>query len=247
MTKRTCPLCGAPRDWQERLTGNDRPSWGAWEKHEYTNYAFGAEAIPAGSEYVRKRPVRDASLEGDVTVPGLQSLFTGVTGGVAIGALAAIFHVPRPFPIGLAGGAGVLAVCWLVLLKEHRSLLWEVEKILNTDLDHDGRVGRSEPVAVDAELEPATTRVEVTERKRGGNVSMRFVDVPASDSELTGIARAVLVRKENFSRRGLAGILSQGKYAETYEKMLDGGLLRPDGRGAELSPSGRAFLGQYLK
>jgi hypothetical protein len=140
--------------------------------------------------------------------------------------------------IGAVGGAGFLGLAWAVLLGEHRRLLWEIERVSGADLDGDGAVGVPEA---------KTTRVEVTERTNG-HTRMRFVDVPLSDAELEAVARAVLVQRERFSRRGLSGVLTQSQYADVYDAMLNGGLLRDrsDGRGVELSPSGRAFLGQYI-
>jgi hypothetical protein len=241
-------MCGAPKNWRELLRAkhNADPAWRQWETHSYRNFGFGVdEVIAAGAEYERKRPVRDASLESDVFTPSLQALISGVAGGVCLGALAAIFHWDRPFVIGLASGTGVMGLTWFVLLREHRDLLWEVERITGTDLDRDGAVG--EPVAVDTEPEPRITRVEVTERKKG---RIRYVDVPLSDGELERMARAVLVAKESFSQRGLGNILSQDQYSETYQAMLDGGLLRYKGKsarsGVELTGAGKAFLEQYL-
>jgi len=158
-----------------------------------------------------------------------------VAGVVAsVGATAAAWD--RPVLVGVGVGAGILGAVWFALLRLNRGLLWEVERVIGADIDGDGVTG--DPV-------PRETRVEVVERGNG-RTRMRFVDVPLSDRELERLARAVLVRRERFSRRGLSEVLSQSQYQDVYQRMIDGGLLRPDGRGVELSPSGRAFLGQYL-
>jgi hypothetical protein len=192
--------------------------------------------------------VRDPHVESDFVTPVLQSLFSGVTGGILTGALAEIAGWPKPLLIGLAGGAGVLGLTWFILLREHRDLLWEIERVTGADIDRDGAVG--EPHSVEADIEPRSTRVEITERKPG-HTRMRFVDVPLSDAELEAVARAVLVQREAFSQRGLGDILSQDQYRETYQALLDGGLLRYKGKnaqaGVELTGAGRAFLEQYLE
>lgn len=245
MTMDKCPFCGAPSNWEQVLQrGGQRgdPAWRPWEKSNYRTFGLGdVSALPAGAEYERRRPVRDPAVESDVITPGLQSLISGAVGGLLCGAGAGLVGWSRPVLIGAVGGAGFLGLAWAVLLGEHRRLLWEIERVSGADLDGDGAVG------VPGVPEAKTTRVEVTERTNG-HTRMRFVDVPLSDAELEAVARAVLVQRERFSRRGLSGVLTQSQYADVYDAMLNGGLLRDrsDGRGVELSPSGRAFLGQYI-
>ena len=240
MDNKRCVCCGAPLDWERRLSrgGSGDPAvWAGWERRTFSAFGAGAVAsVPAGVEWERRRPVRSVGLESDVIAPGLQSTISGLVAGVVatVGATAAAW--PRPALVGVGVGAGVLGVVWFALLRLNRGLLWEVERVTGKDLDGDGLVG--DPA-------PRETRVEVVERGNG-RTRMRFVDVPLSDHELERLARAVLVRRERFSRRGLSEVLSQSQYQDVYQRMIDGGLLRPDGRGVELSPSGRAFLGQYL-
>lgn len=248
MTERKCPFCGAPPNWRDLLKDkqSDKPAWRPWKRREFT--AFGAraeQAISMGAEYERRRPIRDPHVETDVAVPALQSVLTGVSVGIASGAISAALHWPKPLLVALGLSGGAMALSWLVLLRAHRDLLWEIERITGADLDRDGAVG--EPVRVDTEPEPRVTRVEVTERGRGNTTRVRFVDVPLSDRELERVAHSVLTAKQPFSRRGLSDILTQSQYADVYNAMLEGGLLRKDGRGVQLSPSGRAFLGQYVE
>jgi hypothetical protein len=242
-----CPLCGAPQNWRDLLhakSGQDA-AWRPWEKRSYTAFGLAVEEIvAAGAEYERRRPVRDATLESDVAAPALQALITGVTAGACIGAVAAVAQWQRPGAIGLAAGTGVLSLTWWALLRDHRRLLWEIERVAGTDLNGDGHVG--DPRHVDVHPEPRTTRVEITER-RPGHTRMRFVDVPLSDRELERIAHAVFVQKENFSRRGLSDIISQEDYAATYNAMLEGGLIAHIGNSNELTAAGRNFLRQYLE
>ena len=64
------------------------------------------------------------------------------------------------------------------------------------------------------------------------------------------VAQSVLVEKLDFSRRKLADILSAEAYAQLKDVMLKAGFLRLKGKaenaGLELTPSGRAFLRQWL-
>jgi hypothetical protein len=203
-------------------------------------------SIPAGAEYERRRPVRDPAIESDVITPVLQALMSGAVGAILSGAGAVIADASKPVAFAALGGAGVLGLAWFTLLREHRGLLWEIERVTGADLDRDGTVGAP---GASQSTEPREVRVEITERSRN-RARMRFVDVPLSDSELEAVARAVLVQREAFSQRGLADILSQEQYGATYQAMLDGGLLRYKGKsaraGVELTGAGRAFLEQYL-
>jgi len=243
-----CPFCGAPLNWREVLAQQKKregPAWGPWERRVFSPFGLAdVAALPAGAQYERRRPVRDPTVESDVLTPGLQTLISGVVGGMVSAAVAVTVGWARPWAYGLAGSAGVLALAWTALLADHRALLWEVERVTGADIDGDGVTG--EPVRVDVEPEPRVTRVEVTERRPGGRMRMWFANMPLGDDDLEAVARAVLVRKERFSRSGLSDVLSQGDYADLYQAMLDARLLTTTGNRNELTAAGRAFLGQYL-
>ncbi len=247
MDNKRCVCCGAPLDWERRLArcgSGDSTAWAGWERRTFSAFGVGSvSAIPAGVEWERRRPVRSAAVESDVVTPVLQSAISGLVIGVVASVVAVVASVPRPVLIGVGAGSGVLAVTWGVLLGEHRRLLWEVERIIGADVDGDGVAG--DPVTVESDLQPQVTRVEVDERHNGSR-RIRYVDVPLSDRELERLARAVLERRERFSRRGLSDLLSQSQYSAVYSAMLDGGLLFDTGNGNELTAAGRAFLRQYL-
>ena len=204
-----------------------------------------AESLPTGATYERRKPQRSATLESDAVVPLVQSLASAAVAAIAGGAASAVTGLWRPWPVSGVFGVGALALSWLVLLREHRGLLWDVERITGADLDGDGHAGR--PI----EVKPDTVRVEVLERERG-NTRVRYVDVPLSDPELERLAAGVLERGVNFSRRSLADaeILEAERYSDVKDAMMGGDLLRYRGKGKhsglELSPAGRAFLRQYL-
>jgi hypothetical protein len=153
-----CPNCGFP------VLG------GGWQKREYKKFDFGSEAaflerdrgftVPAGVEWEKKMPAREANMQSDVFVPLVQSLVTGLCAGVGCGAIWDI-------PVGLVIGAASTGICWLLLMGEHRRLLWIIETIKGVDLDGDGEIG-----------EPTTTRIEVDitdgKKKRAINIDFGF-------------------------------------------------------------------------
>ena len=250
METRKCPLCGAPLDWKERM----RAPWEryaareGWERREWTTMGAGTvtEAVREGASYEKRRPVRAATVPADVTVPALQSVFSGVATGILAGAGAAVAQAEGAWLWGLMGGAVGMGVTWLVVLREHRQGLWEVERLVGRDLDGDGVVG--DPAA---KREPMS--VELVERDRAGRLRrLRFVKWSGvTDEELLGLAKAVVVDEVPFSRRELAEVLSPDKYRVVSRAMVRGGLLRyrngkNDRNGVELTASGRAVMRKYV-
>jgi len=156
---------------------------------------------------------------------------TFVGGSYALGA-------SRPWAVGLSAGALALGLSWLILLRDHRSLLWETEEVT--------------PTTSDSQTDDAKTKfttVEITDTKRG---QIRYVDVPLNDDELRSLARGLLVQRLHFSRRSLVqgDVIAKEKYTDVLNIFLSGGLARSKGRttnaGVELTGAGRAFLKQYL-
>jgi hypothetical protein len=205
-----------------------------------------AESLPIGATYERRKPQRSASLESDALVPAIQAGLSALVASIAGGATSAVLDVWRPWPAAGVCGVGALAISWLVLLRDHRGLLWDIERVTGADLDGDGHVGQR------IQVKPDVTRVEVTEHRRN-QTRVRYCDVPLSDPELERLAAGVLQRGVSFSRRSLADaeILEAERYSDVKDAMMGGGLLRYRGNGKhsglELSPAGRAFLRQYLR
>jgi hypothetical protein len=174
----------------------------------------------------------------------VQSLVSALVASIAGGVLSIVTGFWRPWPSAALSGVATLALSWLVLLRDHRGLLWDVERIIGADLDRDGTIG---PI----EVKPDVTRVEITQHDRG-STRVRYIDVPLSDPELEQLATGILQRGITFSRRSLsdAGLLEPERYSDVQDAMLTGDLLRYRGRGKhsglELTPAGRAFLRQYL-
>ena len=233
--KYLCPLLTSDSEYERaraalaRLMSQDR-SWQRRESREYPMGAGLAAAIDGGATWERKEPARPADLAGDVLVPLAQAGVTGLVGGI-IGGLVG----------GLAAGAVVggltFSTTWLVLLADHRRSLWLVERLTGRDLDPDGHVGA-----------PArTVRVETIERtRRGGQI--RYTDLPVSDEKLKDVARAVLVKHANFSRPGLADVLTQTEYHKLAAAMVKAGLLAElPGNRRELQAAGRILLKRMLE
>jgi len=92
-----------------------------------------------------ERPGRSANLEADVVVPAAQAALSGVLGG----SLAAwVLHEVAGWDtvrVWIVATALVTAVTWGLLLREHRRLLWELERRWDVDLDGDGHKGEPEP------------------------------------------------------------------------------------------------------
>jgi hypothetical protein len=211
-------------------------------KRTYRTYNHGnATGANVAQEIERRKPIRQASLESDVIVPFLQSVVTGIVGAVIGGGTAAILDAPKPMLVSASIGGIALGIAWLVLLSQHRSLLWEIETVIGTDIDQDGEVGEPEPETM--------TTVEIVDARRN---AINYVRLPLSDREIERLALALLVQRVPLSRRKLedANAIDPEKYSDTLDKLLDGGLARPRGKsrnaGVELTGAGRAFFKQYL-
>lgn len=100
-------------------------------------------AAPADLETVT--PARTPCLTGDCLVPAFQSAVTGAL----IGTLATLTLTWLDFPVAwwqvwIASTLVTTTCVWLLLLGEHRRLMWTVERVLGADLDGDGVKGDPE-------------------------------------------------------------------------------------------------------
>ncbi len=193
----------------------------------------------------RREPSSSSTVESEVIVPLAQSSITGLVLGLVWLTGSILWHRIDLAPYALIITIVTMAVVWLMLLREHRSLLWKLETITRTDLDGDRFVGR--PTA-DPDPMPITT-VEIVDQAQG---RIRYVDLPITDEVLELLARAVLMSGQPFSRRNLhdAGVLHSEQYGPVSTAMIAAGLVRYKGNGPntgmDLTPSGRSFLRQYL-
>ena len=192
--------------------------------------------LSTGGSWERRQPARRAEFGGDVLVPLTQGLITGVAAGAVGGLLSGSWTG------AVVAGVCVFGVTWVTLLLDHRRALWTVERVTGRDLDHDGVVGEPEQRGHNCDHSPPTVRVELAEDHDGGH-RLRWFELPIDDHKLSKVAHAVLQEGAAFSRRGLAGVLSQHEYERLSSAMLDGGLLVDVGGNKRvLSGSGRALL-----
>jgi len=94
-------------------------------------------------------PRRALSFEGDVAVPFMQSLISGlmlaiIGTGVLWGFLGLDFA--KTFTISLSLG---VAACWLWRLDVVTQTLWAVEEFAGLDLDRDGAVGKPQSIRLE--------------------------------------------------------------------------------------------------
>ena len=129
----------------------------------------------------------------------------------------------------------VLAVALVLFVAQHRALLWQIESMTGRDLDGDGEIGEPETLSVP---------VELVDEEHG---KLRRFDLPVGRDDLRNVAYAVLKNGKPFSRPGLAGVLSQGKYNRLAKEMEKRGLLaKKPGNKRVLTVAGKATLRRAL-
>jgi len=232
-TNEPCPFCKAPADWRKQIARADDvtrlPAWQPWLKTRYSAMGMGmAQAIDAGAEYERRRPARNASMESDVLVPFLQSTFTGLLAGIVGSGVALLVFPTSPAWIsGPSVGAIAWGIAWMVLLKDHRALLWEIERVIKTDIDQDGQIGQpgEADAAADQDTAPRrndVTRVELTEQTR---TSQRIVnmELPIDPNKFRILARGVLngfpLSEAQWAGKG--NLLSTPKFRQFQDALLE--------------------------
>jgi hypothetical protein len=203
-------------------------------------YRLGDGAAAAEvQEATRTTPHRPATREADVVVPFEQAAITAGVITLPIAALTAASGWPVYVPV--VAGAGAFTLAWFWLLRDSRSLLRITERIVNRDIDGDGRIGDGPEPA------PRSVRLEMIERREGG-ATMRFLDMPLDEVRLREFARGILAGK-SFSERAWAGDgkpFSQNDFAALRDKLIETGYARWKGgerrMGAELTAKGRAMF-----
>lgn len=210
-----------------------------WKSHTMKPLHSG-DAVAAESfhESTRTTPHRAATRESDVAVPLQQAAITA--GVITLPAVVLTVASGWPIHVPLVVGAASFTMSWFWLLRDSRSLLRITERIVNRDIDGDGRIG-DEP----AESKPV--RVEVREQREGG-MTMRFLDMPIDEAQLQTFARGLL-SGQPFSERAWAGDgkpFSQNDFAALRDKLIETGYARWKGgerrMGAELTAKGRAMF-----
>jgi hypothetical protein len=107
--------------------------------------AAGSIPLEQWQEASYESPVTQGNnIEGQVLVPMAQSAVTATAVGLlSVGALVA---VGLDWQQVLTGGLAVFGVVftgqWLYLMTDTRRMLWQVERLINRDLDGDGETGK---------------------------------------------------------------------------------------------------------
>jgi len=217
-----CPSCGAALR-VEVLGGS-----GSWQRgHEF------ALGVPAGAEFSRETPVRDASVESDVRVPLLQALVTASVAGLlaTLGVALRGWHWTTPVVVAVV----TFALAWWFLLLDHRKLLRRVETLVGADLDGDGQIGNE-------------FRIEITEKLSDGRTRMKFCEFPGRPRDVQRFALAALNGQLTVHGNHR---LSRRTFEQLRDEALARGLLawvNPEARnqGVELTRVGRRVFERML-
>jgi hypothetical protein len=125
--------------------------------------------LPPSGELESQVPTRAASFQSDVLVPFCQAGVTGVLLGI-VGAVALFWPDLDAHPVVVWLGLAELITCatWLLLLLDHRRLLWAWERPVNLDLNQDGQIDKPEErlVIVNAEASHRQAEQRTNEQRR---------------------------------------------------------------------------------
>lgn len=181
-----CPHCGAV------LNVSGGVGTGDVKTFRTLGYGDGGQAA-TWREATRTTPSRKANREADVIVPLQQAAITAgvITLPTAILTLAAGWPIHVPVIVG----AATFTASWFYLLRDSRGLLRVTERIVNRDIDGDGRIG-SVPMA---EPQRASVEVSVAEPEHYGG-RMSFMNFHVSEAGLLQLARGVTGGRELTER-----------------------------------------------
>ena len=188
-----------------------------------------------------------------VGIPVLQSLVSGVLFGFAMGVIAAVAKWQSPWGWFWACLAISQVIVWAWRLIEWADMVKLLEQITMMDLNGDGEVG------ADYEAQKKITRIEIV---RDNGRTVQFADLPASETQLTQLAQALLVAGSSgdapriFAAEsqwcGTGKPFSKREFRRLRETMLKVGYLawineRYHAQGVTLTRTGVDVLSQYLK
>jgi len=189
---------------------------------------------PANATLERQVASRVPTVEADVLVPLHQALTTGVFGMAAGAGIATLlFRDWLAAVIGASAGFLVVAgTAWLLLLADHRRLLWDIE-----------RAARLETAATDRVL-----RVEVAHMDATGRLArMQLLNVPGvTEEQLRQFARLALDGRTLAVGAwcGAGKPFTRAQYDALMAELTTAGLVRDHGGniGRQLTAAGRAVL-----
>lgn len=203
-------------------------------------------------EAERKSPFRPQNAESDFLVPLFQALGTGVFVTTAAGWFAwryTGFTWEGAVSLGIISAGGF----WLITVMANRKLLWQIESIINSDLDNDGDIGQPEPVR------PTPVGLEIIQRSEGNNNFKRMFrfELPSGVTEevFREFVRGVINERRGLAESGWIGSgkpFSRQSWGSLMETLRAAGIVRwkdddNHARGHELIPSGRLALRKYIQ
>lgn len=258
MMAQYCPHCGfrladpKPASRLRRLAS----AYGSYRQHRLTTLQSTAitpwqpPTTDQGDgrylEAERRTPYRPQNAESDFIVPLLQSLGTGAFVTIGAGWMAWLYH---GFTWEMAVGVGLVTAggFWVITVMANRKLLWVVERIINSDLDEDGEVGRPEEREI---------TLNVKHANRTGTQTFRF-GLPAgiTEANLYDFARGVMLESRGLAESSWTGYgkpFSKPKYNEFLDALDRAGLVRwinpqAHAQGRELTPAGARALLDYIQ
>lgn len=180
-----------------------------------------------------------------VLLPLGQAFTTGLILFIATLTLAVIvFDMIDPFKSALTIGIVSMTFTYLYLQRRWLSLT-SIEKVLNVDLNDDGRIG---------DEEPQTARIQLTEVKDNGHIHTDSIfTLPASPEKLAALAAGLLNNLPCSEKQwtGEGKPFSSREFRALKVEMVKRGLLayvnpRAPLQGYALTKPGRAVMKHYI-
>jgi hypothetical protein len=158
-------------------------------------------------------PARPATFIGDVLVPGAQAAITGSLVGAALTIGVALFtdYEDNLLALWLGLALGITTLAWVILLLDHRRLLWAVERLTGVDIDQDGSTGKPGAHLVWVNRQKANQRAEEARREAEWLIFLGFI----SRLGVKGTALATWEKE-----------LGRDRYNEFRDALVDYGLAK---------------------
>jgi hypothetical protein len=197
-------------------------------------------AVNWQGEAMRRSPSHAPTMQGDVAVPVAQSIITGLLLGGPVGAVL-VYVTQLPWYAALCAVCAVMACAWLVLLVDHRRLLWGIERITHTDIDGDREVGP-----------PEELRVELSHTDAVGNYHAQILSIPGIEADrLRQFAAAVTSGKGLAVNAwtGSGALFTRSEYDRLLAELQRAGLAAKGAgvSGWALTRPGRAVLAEVAR
>jgi len=207
-----------------------------------------AQEPPPGMEMTTSVPVRPAGFVSDVLVPLAQAAVTGaLLAALLTVAACTLFNIDIK-PIIIWAGLALLITtgAWLLLLVDHRRLLWAIETMTGIDLDQDGAVGNAEKRRLEVELKLSERSTVI--------VDSEWLEI--DDAQLSAFALGLMggrkLTEAAWGKDRAAFPEGINQFRAFRERIEGAGLIRrinPDVASSpyEVTPAGRAVFGRIAE